>query len=220
MTHLLWSVLLLSAVAADHPAAAFVDRWHAALRGNDRAAVLDLMTKDVTIFESGEAENSRDEYAVHHLDADMKFARASSTTLENRQVVEMGDAVVVLSRTATAGTFEGKPVSSKGVETMVLRKSGWRLAHRPHPLVVAAGPPANSPFAPSIVGGPRMIADAGPGVLGRRHSLPQVLGSPATSMCIIRPPPPSCSVLLFVVWWGMWQWIIHLPGFTAVQITS
>ena len=46
------------------------------------------------------------------------------------------------------------------------------------------------------------------------------VGSPSTSMCIISPPPPSCSVLLFVVWCPMWQWIIHLPGLSAVQITS
>ena len=39
-------------------------------------------------------------------------------------------------------------------------------------------------------------------------------------MCIISPPPPSCSVLLLVVWCEMWQWIIHLPGLSAVQITS
>ena len=41
-----------------------------------------------------------------------------------------------------------------------------------------------------------------------------------TSMIIISPPPPSISVLLSVVWCGMWQWINHFPGRRAVQITS
>jgi hypothetical protein len=39
-------------------------------------------------------------------------------------------------------------------------------------------------------------------------------------MIIIKPPPPFISTLLFVVWWPIWQWISHLPGFNAFQITS
>jgi hypothetical protein len=37
----------------------------------------------------------------------------------------------------------------------------------------------------------------------------QVVGSPSTSMCIIRRLPPFVSTLLFVVWCEMWRWIIH-----------
>jgi ketosteroid isomerase-like protein len=107
MSPLLWAAFLMTRAVADHPAAAFVDGWHAALQGDRREAVLERMTTDVTVYESGEAENSRDEYAAHHLDADMSFARA------------------------TAGTFEGNAVSSSGLETMVLRTvdGGWRIAH-------------------------------------------------------------------------------------------
>ena len=131
MSHLLWAAFLVTSAVADDPAAAFVDRWHAALQGDRREAVLALMTTDVTVYESGEAENSRDEYAGQHLDADMSFARATTTTIEDRRVVEMGDAALVLSRTATAGAFEGKPISSRGVETMVLQRvdGGWRIMH-------------------------------------------------------------------------------------------
>ena len=42
----------------------------------------------------------------------------------------------------------------------------------------------------------------------------------ATSITIISPPPPRISMLLFVVWWPMWQWISHFPGCRAVQMTS
>lgn len=41
-----------------------------------------------------------------------------------------------------------------------------------------------------------------------------------TSITIISPPPPRISMLLFVVWWPMWQWISHFPGCRAVQMTS
>jgi uncharacterized protein (TIGR02246 family) len=127
----LWAAFLLIGAVSDHPAAALVDEWQAALKGGHREAVLSLMSTDVTIYESGEAENSREEYAEHHLDADMSFAAATTTTIEDRRVVDMGDTALVLSRTATAGSFEGKPVSSRGVETMVVRNvdGAWRIAH-------------------------------------------------------------------------------------------
>lgn len=131
MSSLIFAALLITSAALDHPAAQVVDEWQAALKSGRREAVLSLMTRDVLIYESGDAENSRDEYAEHHLDADMSFAGATTTTIEDRRVVDMGEMALVLSRTATAGSFEGKPVSSKGVETMVLRKvdGAWRIAH-------------------------------------------------------------------------------------------
>ena len=131
MSYLLSAAFLITGAALDHPAARLVEEWQSALKGGRRQAVLSLMTADVTIYESGDAENSRDEYAEHHLDADMSFARSTTTTVEDRRVVDMGETALVLSRTATAGSFEGKPVSSKGVETMVLRKvdGAWRIAH-------------------------------------------------------------------------------------------
>src|SRR5688500_7999354 len=36
----------------------------------------------------------------------------------------------------------------------------------------------------------------------------------------LQPPPPFISTLLLVVWWPMWQWMSHLPGFSAFQMTS
>ena len=58
------------------------------------------------------------------------------------------------------------------------------------------------------------------GVLLHRASADHLVGSPSTSICIISPPPPFVSTLLFVVWCEMWQWIIHFPAFSAGQMTS
>lgn len=131
MTPLVWTAFLLAGAAPAEPAAAFVSRFHDALKGDRREAVLELMAADAVVFESGGAESSRDEYAAQHLEPDMAFACSTVTTIEDQRVVEMGEAALVLSRTATSGTFEGKPVSSKGVETMVVRRvdGGWRIAH-------------------------------------------------------------------------------------------
>ncbi len=41
-----------------------------------------------------------------------------------------------------------------------------------------------------------------------------------TTIFIVRPPPPSCSTLSLVVWWGIWQWISQVPFARAVQTTS
>jgi uncharacterized protein (TIGR02246 family) len=133
--HVLQSIalfLLMATPAATAKPAEFVDAWHAALRGSDREVVLGLMLPEVVVFESGGAEKTRDEYASHHLDADMAFARATATKVESRRVVELGpDAALVLSHTSTTGTFQGKPADSRGVETMVLRRANneWRVAH-------------------------------------------------------------------------------------------
>ena len=131
MVTLLAAALLLAAAEAAHPASVFVDQWHQALRSGAKDAVLAGLAPDAIIFESGGAEMSRDEYTHHHLGSDMEFAGATATTVQSRNVVEAGNAVAVLSRTITSGTFRGEPVSSRGVETMLLERSGatWRIRH-------------------------------------------------------------------------------------------
>lgn len=42
----------------------------------------------------------------------------------------------------------------------------------------------------------------------------------ATLITMVRPPPPCSSFPSLVMWWLMWQWMSHLPGSRASQITS
>ena len=120
----------VAAPASGSPAAA-VDAFHAALAGGDRQAALTALAPEVVIFESGGAEMSRDEYAAHHLDADMQFSRAVSTKIVDRESHPAGEAAWVLSRTHTKGSFRGREIDANGVETMVLRRDGgqWRIVH-------------------------------------------------------------------------------------------
>lgn len=108
-----------------------VAAFHAALSGGDRAGVTELLAPGVIIFESGGAEISREEYASHHLGADMEFAKATKVEVVDRQAGEAGDAAWVLTRSRTTGTFREKKVDLRGTETMLLRKSadGWRIVH-------------------------------------------------------------------------------------------
>ena len=114
----------------DEPAA-IVRSFHAALSSGHRDAVLALLDPGVVIFEQGDAEMSRDEYASQHLDADLEFSRATSSKVVDQRTQAKGQSAWVLTISETAGSFRGKDVASRNVETMVLEKTtgGWRIVH-------------------------------------------------------------------------------------------
>lgn len=110
---------------------AAVDAFFAALKAGNRQAALALLAPEVVIFEQGGAEMSRDEYAGHHLEGDMKYLAAIETRVLDRRTGGDAEHAWVLTRSETSGTVEGKAVSSRGVETMVLEKrsDGWKVVH-------------------------------------------------------------------------------------------
>ena len=105
--------------------------FHEALASGDEEKVLEVLDPGVTIFESGGAELSRDEYAAHHLGADMEFSAATSRTIVDQTEGEAGDAGWVLTRSETRGTFREKELDILGAETVLLRRGdhGWRIVH-------------------------------------------------------------------------------------------
>lgn len=131
LTTMIALATLLAAPAPQSDPVAVVSEFHAALRQADEAVALELMSPDVTIFEAGGAEMSRQEYASHHLSGDIRFAAATTReVVEQRQIVDAGLAIV-LSRTRTTGVFGDREIDSSGVETMVLRHGpeGWKITH-------------------------------------------------------------------------------------------
>ncbi len=105
--------------------------FHEALASGDREAVLALLDPAVTIFESGGAELSRDEYASHHLGADMEVSVATSQRIVEERLGAAGEAGWVLTRSETSGSFRDKEIDILGTETVVLRRGdhGWRIVH-------------------------------------------------------------------------------------------
>lgn len=108
-----------------------VGQYHAALASGDTVKALSLLSPGVQIFESGYVEKSKDEYAGHHLPADMAFAKTV-----NRKVVKgneriAGELAVVMQETDTQGTHKGEAVHMIGTETAVLEKKGdgWVITH-------------------------------------------------------------------------------------------
>jgi len=107
---------------------ATVTAFHTALAQADSTRALSLLAPDLLVLESGELE-TREEYAAHHLPADMAFVRAVPSKPVSRIIrIEGGTAWTAAIETA-AGTFEGRKVRSQGAELMVLTKSanGWLI---------------------------------------------------------------------------------------------
>lgn len=122
-----------SAAAADAGKAALetVEAFHAALDGGDGSRAAALLAEDLIVFEGGHAERTKAEYAQGHLPADMAFSREVRTEVTASSVRTAGEVAVVMRETRTTGAYNGKPVDSIGVETMVLRRGpgGWLIQH-------------------------------------------------------------------------------------------
>lgn len=135
MTKILTLAASLLAVAgpAQSPAGPVdtVDAFHAALAAGDAEAALAQLAAEVVIFEGGGAEMSREEYASHHLGADMQFAAAVEREVTDRREKVVGDLAYVLSRTRTTGAFRDREIDSVGVETILLqqRDGSWKITH-------------------------------------------------------------------------------------------
>lgn len=116
---------------ATRPAVAVVDAFHAALGSGDADAVLALLAEDVMVLEEGGAERSREEYAGHHLPADMTFAAATEAEVIRRAAWIEGDVAWVLTEGRTSGQFNGRAVNRLTAETMILHHDadGWRIRH-------------------------------------------------------------------------------------------
>ena len=108
-----------------------VNAFHAALKRGDTKTALNLMADDVVIFESGGVERNRAEYEAHHLKSDAAFSAATTRTPISHTIASDGDFSSVMSVEFVKGTFRDRPVNSRSVETMVLRKTEgrWRIIH-------------------------------------------------------------------------------------------
>ena len=108
-----------------------VTAFGTALDAGDKATLTRLLAPDVQIAESGGLERSFEEYRSHHMDADIEFSKAVDTTVLDRRVHEGAGLVTVMTEAVSIGTFRGKPVNSRLMETMVLKLTDgdWKIVH-------------------------------------------------------------------------------------------
>ncbi|TGY88441.1 DUF2231 domain-containing protein [Marinicauda algicola] len=116
--------------SAGTPEAA-ADAFHAALAGSHEAQVRALLSGDVLILESGGAERSLEQYASHHMMADMAFLSNVESERLSRTSKVHGDAAWVATESALRGTHQGREIAVKAQETLVLRRrgEGWVIEH-------------------------------------------------------------------------------------------
>lgn len=125
------ALLLAGASAFAATPSETVAAFHDAIHAGDKTRALELLSPSIVIYESGHVERSRDEYAGHHLGADMEFAKTTARKVVKHTERVEGNVATVLQETATSGTWKGKPIASSGVETAVLEKKGdgWIIVH-------------------------------------------------------------------------------------------
>lgn len=105
--------------------------FYSALASGNKVKATELLAPNVTIYESGYVERSRAEYAGHHMQGDMDFAKSAvSTVLQHTERVE-GNLATIWQETETKATIKGKPVTILGTQTALLEKNGdgWRIVH-------------------------------------------------------------------------------------------
>lgn len=108
-----------------------VAAFHESLANGKLEQASALLSPEIQIYESGYVERSRGEYAGHHLQADVEFAKATKNkVLKQKERVE-GNLAVVLQETETTGKYKGSSVHLFGTETAMLEKQGdkWVIVH-------------------------------------------------------------------------------------------
>ncbi|MCA9298964.1 MAG: DUF4440 domain-containing protein [Phycisphaerales bacterium] len=106
-----------------------VSAFHEALSSGEGAAALGLLSDGARILEGGGIE-TRDEYADHHLEADMAFAAAVSRERGPVTVSIRGDVAWAVSTSRAPRRSRDRDIDSRTAELMVLERhpDGWRIA--------------------------------------------------------------------------------------------
>jgi len=106
-----------------------VKQFHHALRNGDKVLARSLLADDVIIFEGGGVERSADEYAQHHMIADMKFLKGLKIKVIEHQVIISEGMATSISRSHSKGEYKGKKINRTGMESIVLKKinGSWKI---------------------------------------------------------------------------------------------
>jgi len=117
-------------VGMDTQAAKVVKTFHHALQIGDSKTARALLADDVLIFEGGRVERAADEYANHHMKADIKFLKHLKISAIEHQVKVFGDTAVSMYRAKSVGSYKDKKVDMQSMETIFLTKQPdglWKI---------------------------------------------------------------------------------------------
>ncbi|MFZ6751052.1 YybH family protein [Undibacterium sp. Ren11W] len=108
-----------------------VSEFYRAMAKGDAARASELLSTEITIYESGYVERSRAEYSAHHLPEDIAFAKASSRNVLQHTERQNENFAFIWEETETKTKIKGKNVKIFGTETTILQKidDQWRIVH-------------------------------------------------------------------------------------------
>jgi len=117
--------------AEESSALSALEAFNAALKAGDTERALSWLAPDLLVFESGNAERSKAEYAEHHLTQDMAFLKGATVELQHRQVHENGDLNWIVSESRIRTRIKDRDIDLRSIETAVLKRTpaGWRIVH-------------------------------------------------------------------------------------------
>lgn len=107
------------------------DRFDAAISSGDEEAIRSVLHESVLIYEGGKVEASLEEYAAHHMKADMAYMAGIEKEIISRTVLEDNGIAVVTTQYRMRGSYGGNPVDRISLETLVMRDigEGWKIVH-------------------------------------------------------------------------------------------
>jgi hypothetical protein len=116
---------------AETDAGKVITEFHNALKLGHKKKARSLLDDNVIIFEGGGVEKSADQYANHHMLADMKYLAKIKTEVLTHNVKIVGDMAYSMSQTKSIGQIKGKFINAEGLESMVLQKNKnqWKIVH-------------------------------------------------------------------------------------------
>ena len=106
---------------------ATVNAFRLALESGRESAALELLAPELLVYESGDLNRTRNEYAAQHLKADVAYlAKVRVRVLEQTASGEG-----TLAWVATRSRITGASGDFVGTETLMLRREsvGWRIVH-------------------------------------------------------------------------------------------
>jgi ketosteroid isomerase-like protein len=108
-----------------------VTQFHQAIQAGNKKEARSFLADNVIIYEGGRVERSADEYANHHMLADMKYLANIDIEILEHEVNVLGSIAYSTSRTKLTGNVKGKKINSEGMESMILQKieGKWKIVH-------------------------------------------------------------------------------------------
>jgi ketosteroid isomerase-like protein len=114
-----------SAPPSESDVVSVVEAFYSAMRKGDAVGAMSVIAPDAVFLESGKLE-TRAEYEMNHLPADIEFESEVSGKRGPMQVKFDGNTAWVIAMTDYDGKFQGSPVSFVSAQLVVLTRDSGR----------------------------------------------------------------------------------------------